>query len=225
MWRSVTPRAIFELGVEAGQVVALSEQVRSFADTYAASRELQAVLDNPMVELEKRQALLVDVAGKVGLSGVGPERDPNARRSQSPRLTAGNRAPFGLAGGRQGRRGARRGDLCRTSAGVLLRAADDRARERNLAQGRHRSPARSLADRRCRHPHRRQHDRRVPSKAASPKSNGNCPACNSSGEFSVGGFASAPLSESAAPHGQFRPDPEANAASASKNKTRKLPRK
>jgi len=64
-------RAIFELGVEAGQVVALSEQVRSFADTYAASRELQAVLDNPMVELEKRQAILADIAGKVGLSGVG----------------------------------------------------------------------------------------------------------------------------------------------------------
>jgi F-type H+-transporting ATPase subunit delta len=64
-------RAIFELGVEAGQVVALSEQVRSFADSYAGSRELQAVLDNPMVEPEKRQAILVDIAGKVGLSGVG----------------------------------------------------------------------------------------------------------------------------------------------------------
>jgi F-type H+-transporting ATPase subunit delta len=64
-------RAIFELGVEAGQVVALSEQIRSFADTYAASRELQAVLDNPMVDADKRQAMLVDVAGKVGLSGVG----------------------------------------------------------------------------------------------------------------------------------------------------------
>ena len=64
-------RAIFELGVEAGQVVALSEQIRSFADTYAASRELSGVLGNPMIELEKRQAILADVAGKVGLSGVG----------------------------------------------------------------------------------------------------------------------------------------------------------
>jgi F-type H+-transporting ATPase subunit delta len=64
-------RAIFELGVEAGQVVALSEQIRSFADTYAASRELQAVLDNPMVDVSKRRAVLVDVAGQVGLSGVG----------------------------------------------------------------------------------------------------------------------------------------------------------
>jgi len=64
-------RAIFELGVDAGQVVALSEQVRSFADTYAASRELQAVLDNPMVDLEQRQAILAEIAGKVGLSGAG----------------------------------------------------------------------------------------------------------------------------------------------------------
>jgi F-type H+-transporting ATPase subunit delta len=64
-------RAIFELGVEAGQVVALSEQMRSFADTYAASRELQAVLDNPMVDVSKRRAVLVDVAGQVGLAGVG----------------------------------------------------------------------------------------------------------------------------------------------------------
>jgi F-type H+-transporting ATPase subunit delta len=64
-------RAIFELGVEAGQVVALSEQVRSFADTYASSRELQAVLDNPMVEAEKRGAILRDIASRVGLSGVG----------------------------------------------------------------------------------------------------------------------------------------------------------
>ncbi|HEY1535110.1 MAG TPA: ATP synthase F1 subunit delta [Polyangiaceae bacterium] len=64
-------RAIFELGVEAGQVVALSEQIRSFADTYASSRELQAVLDNPMVEADKRAAMLADVAERVGLSGVG----------------------------------------------------------------------------------------------------------------------------------------------------------
>jgi F-type H+-transporting ATPase subunit delta len=64
-------RAIFELGVEAGQVVALSDQIKSFADTYASSRELQAVLDNPMVEADKRQAILVDIAGKVGLTGVG----------------------------------------------------------------------------------------------------------------------------------------------------------
>jgi len=64
-------RAIFELSVEAGQVGALSEQIRSFADTYAASRELQAVLDNPMVDADKRAAMLADVASRVGLTDVG----------------------------------------------------------------------------------------------------------------------------------------------------------
>jgi len=64
-------RAIFELGVEAGQIVELSGQIRSFAETYASSRELQALLDNPMVAVDKRAAILNDVAGKVGLSGVG----------------------------------------------------------------------------------------------------------------------------------------------------------
>jgi F-type H+-transporting ATPase subunit delta len=64
-------RAIFELGVDAGQLEALSGQIRSFADTYASSRELQGVLDNPLIELAKREAILADIAGRVGLTGVG----------------------------------------------------------------------------------------------------------------------------------------------------------
>jgi F-type H+-transporting ATPase subunit delta len=64
-------RAIFELGVESGQLEALTGQIRSFADTYASSRELQSILDNPLVELTKRQAILQDIAARVGLAGVG----------------------------------------------------------------------------------------------------------------------------------------------------------
>jgi F-type H+-transporting ATPase subunit delta len=64
-------RAIFELGVESGQLEALTGSIRSFADTYAASRELQGVLDNPLIELDKRQGVLQDIAARVGLSGVG----------------------------------------------------------------------------------------------------------------------------------------------------------
>jgi F-type H+-transporting ATPase subunit delta len=64
-------RAIFDLGVEAGQLEALTGQIRSFADTYAANRELQSVLSNPLIELEKREAILQEVAARVGLSGVG----------------------------------------------------------------------------------------------------------------------------------------------------------
>ena len=64
-------RAIFELGVEAGQLEALTGQIRSFADIYGSSRELQSVLDNPMVELAKRQSILQEIAARVGLTGVG----------------------------------------------------------------------------------------------------------------------------------------------------------
>jgi F-type H+-transporting ATPase subunit delta len=64
-------RAIFELGVEAGQLEALTGQIRSFADIYGSSRELQSVLDNPMLELSKRQGILQEIAARVGLSGVG----------------------------------------------------------------------------------------------------------------------------------------------------------
>ena len=64
-------RAIFELGVEAGQLEALTGQIRSFADIYGSSRELQSVLDNPMLELSKRQNILQEIAARVGLTGVG----------------------------------------------------------------------------------------------------------------------------------------------------------
>jgi F-type H+-transporting ATPase subunit delta len=64
-------RAIFELGVDAGQLEALTGQIRNFADTYASNRELQGVLDNPLIELSKREAILADIAGRVGLTGVG----------------------------------------------------------------------------------------------------------------------------------------------------------
>jgi F-type H+-transporting ATPase subunit delta len=64
-------RAIYELGVEASQVETLSVQIKSFADTYAWSRELQGVLDNPMIDPGKREAILLEIAARVGLSGVG----------------------------------------------------------------------------------------------------------------------------------------------------------
>jgi F-type H+-transporting ATPase subunit delta len=64
-------RAILELGVEAGQLELLTAQFRSFADTYASSRELRGVLSNPLIELAKREAILLETAARVGLSGVG----------------------------------------------------------------------------------------------------------------------------------------------------------
>ena len=62
-------RAIFELGVETGQLSAITEQVRRFARVYVASAELRAVLDNPVIEAEKRDAVLADVTARLQLAG------------------------------------------------------------------------------------------------------------------------------------------------------------
>jgi F-type H+-transporting ATPase subunit delta len=62
-------RAIFELGVETGQLSSITEQVRRFATEYSGSAELRAVLDNPIVPIEQRDGILADVSGRLGLSG------------------------------------------------------------------------------------------------------------------------------------------------------------
>lgn len=64
-------RAIFELGVETGELGAITEQVRRFARAYAGSPELRAVLDNPVIEVQKRDAVLADLATRLALSGNG----------------------------------------------------------------------------------------------------------------------------------------------------------
>ena len=62
-------RAIFELGVETGQLAPITEQVRRFAQVYVGSAELRAVLDNPIIEVEKRDAVLADISARLGLMG------------------------------------------------------------------------------------------------------------------------------------------------------------
>jgi F-type H+-transporting ATPase subunit delta len=62
-------RAIFELGVESGQLAGIAEQLGDFARVYQSSAELRAVLDNPIVEPEKRESVLSEVGARVGLSG------------------------------------------------------------------------------------------------------------------------------------------------------------
>lgn len=63
-------RALFELGLEGNNLPALTQQIKSFADSYAGSRELRAVLDNPLVEASQRAAVLIEVAQRAGLSGI-----------------------------------------------------------------------------------------------------------------------------------------------------------
>jgi len=62
-------RAIFEIGKEAGSVSRLTEDISSFAATYAGSDELAAVLDNPLVAAPSREAVIAEVADRMGLEG------------------------------------------------------------------------------------------------------------------------------------------------------------
>lgn len=62
-------QAIFEIGKEEGNLGALAEQIRSFAEAYASSAELETVLENPLVSDEARSAIVLDVAQR---TGAGP---------------------------------------------------------------------------------------------------------------------------------------------------------
>ncbi len=59
-------RAISELGVETNDP-ALTGQIQKFAELYAGSPELKSMLDNPLVEETKREAVLRDLAQRLGL--------------------------------------------------------------------------------------------------------------------------------------------------------------
>lgn len=61
-------RAIFELGVESGQLDSLSKQIANAAQVYGESAELRAVLDNPLVAEEAREALLRELSTRLGLN-------------------------------------------------------------------------------------------------------------------------------------------------------------
>lgn len=64
-------RAIFELGKEGGNLPALTREISAFGETYAGSEELRNVLDNPLVPEEQREAVLVEIAGRLGVSPIG----------------------------------------------------------------------------------------------------------------------------------------------------------
>lgn len=63
-------RAIFELGLESGEVAAMVAPITRFAEAYAQNAELRSVLDNPLVEQAQRDAILADVSAHVGLDGT-----------------------------------------------------------------------------------------------------------------------------------------------------------
>ena len=60
-------RAIFELGLESGDVDALAQKIGAFAAVYTQTPELRNVLGNPQVQAAERDAILRAVAGRLGL--------------------------------------------------------------------------------------------------------------------------------------------------------------
>jgi F-type H+-transporting ATPase subunit delta len=63
-------KALFELGIESGQLAMLTDQLRSVALTYNDSPELRAVLDDPRIAEEQIVGLIDTLARRLALSQV-----------------------------------------------------------------------------------------------------------------------------------------------------------
>ena len=59
--------AVFELAVEGAELPQVTSQIRSLAQTYAGSDELRGVLDNPLIDDQKRERILTDISTRLGL--------------------------------------------------------------------------------------------------------------------------------------------------------------
>jgi F-type H+-transporting ATPase subunit delta len=62
--------AIFEIGKEAGALARVDADIASFAALYAGNDELSTVLGNPLVAEPAREAIISDIAAKLGVSDV-----------------------------------------------------------------------------------------------------------------------------------------------------------
>lgn len=61
-------KALFELGIESGQLAMLTDQLRSVARTYADSAELRSVLEDPRVAEDQVINLIEALARRLALS-------------------------------------------------------------------------------------------------------------------------------------------------------------
>lgn len=63
-------RAIFELGRESKTASVLNFEIGRFAEVYAGSAELRSALDNPLIAEAEREAVIIEIASKLGISAV-----------------------------------------------------------------------------------------------------------------------------------------------------------
>lgn len=63
-------QAVFELGKEGGQLAALSKQMTALAEVFSGSDELRGVLTNPLVDGASREAILAEIAQRLGAGDI-----------------------------------------------------------------------------------------------------------------------------------------------------------
>jgi F-type H+-transporting ATPase subunit delta len=63
-------RALFDLGKETSSLADLNKDVNAFAEVYASSDELRAVLESPLVPEASREAILRDLATRLGVGAT-----------------------------------------------------------------------------------------------------------------------------------------------------------
>ena len=63
-------KAVFELGSDDNQLEALTKQIVDMADIYRNHRDLRVVMENPLVLAGEREALLVALAERLGVTGL-----------------------------------------------------------------------------------------------------------------------------------------------------------
>jgi len=62
--------ALLELGSESGQLDGFVDDIGKAAGAYEASAELRAMLDDPLIQLAAKKAVLTEIAEKLGLSAM-----------------------------------------------------------------------------------------------------------------------------------------------------------
>ena len=60
-------RAVFDLGIESGELGELVGKIDAFASAYRGAKELRVVLENPQVVASEREAILRAIASRLGL--------------------------------------------------------------------------------------------------------------------------------------------------------------